>query len=476
LRITLHSLTTRLIAAAALWSGIGLLIGGILLANVFRDTVVRNFDQSLIALWEGLVAGIELTEHGELIEAPDLADPRFRATFSGWYWQVREVRRADQAPKAPNAPIDIRSRSLFDFRLATPQDVGSRDYTRAYVGGPDQQQLRLIARKVQLPGSTSLFVVTLAADKAALDAEIDRFNTILAWAFAALGAGLLMAMLLQVRVGLSPLRRVKDQLHQVRTGQIETLKGPFPKEIAPLADELNALIHHNFEVLERARTQVGNLAHALKTPLSILKGEAKLHSGPLAETVTRQTDVMKDQVDRHLSRARAAAAARIIGARCAVYPVLVSLQRTLEKLYTDKGIEIEVQCPADLLFRGDQQDLQEMVGNLMDNGCKWSSKRVRVSAAPLAEANEEARLRLIVDDDGPGLEPRHRTAVVMRGMRLDERMPGSGLGLSIVTDLAEYYRGTLELDQSPMGGLRCSLILPVAQSATQPAARSASLG
>ena len=473
LRTTFRSLAFRLVASAALWSTIGLAIGGLLLANVFRDTVVRNFDQSLIALWETLVANIELDDTGRLTKQPDISDPRFYPSFSGWYWQVHEraPRRATPVQSAEGAgtgntgqaaPVHAQSRSMWDFALPVPDSLSPMDYTRAYVAGPDNQNLRVIARMVKLPGSANPFAIVIAANKNQIDQEIARFNAILAWAFAALGAGLLLAILVQVRVGLSPLRLVKEELQRIRNGRSERLHGPFPSEIAPLADELNALIDHNTQVLDRARTQVGNLAHALKTPLSVLSAEASARNGPQAVTVAKQTHIMKEQIDHYLSRARAAATAKVIGARTPVLPVLESLKRTLNKLYAARELTITIECPQDLAFRGDEQDFQEIAGNLLDNGCKWAHKTVKIKVDPVQTAGAQ-QLTLTVEDDGPGLTPdlpETYDEIVKRGTRLDETIPGSGLGLSIVAELTENYRGALHLERSALGGLKVNVALP----------------
>lgn len=478
IQATFRSLAFRLVASAALWSTVGLAIGGLLLANVFRETVVRNFDQSLIALWETLVANIELDDDGRLTKQPDISDPRFYPSFSGWYWQVHELAppqpavtgdeaAAEQgapAVAAPAPPVRAQSRSLWDFTLAAPASLSPTDYSRTFVAGPENQNLRVIARLVKLPGSDNPFAIVIAANKDQIDQEIARFNTILAWAFVALGAGLLVAILIQVRVGLSPLRLVKDQLHLIRNGRSDRLQGPFPSEIAPLADELNALIDHNAQVLDRARTQVGNLAHALKTPLSILSAEASARNGPQPETVAKQTHIMKDQIDHYLSRARAAATAKIIGSRTNILPVLESLKRTLNKLYAERDLSITIDCPQELAFRGDEQDFQEIAGNLLDNGCKWAREKIQITVRTVPTA-DAAQVQIIVEDDGPGLTPdRPETydAVIKRGTRLDETIPGSGLGLSIVAELTENYRGSLHLERSALGGLKVSLTVPAA--------------
>ena len=239
--------------------------------------------------------------------------------------------------------------------------------------------------------------------------------------------------------------------------------GEFPAEIEPLAEELNGLLEGNREVLERARTHVGNLAHALKTPLSVLTNEARMHDGPFGETVDRMARQMREQIDHHLARARMAASANVLGAHTPVEPVLERIVLALERIYEDQGISIELDCPDEAGFRGEAQDLEEVAGNLLDNACKWAKARVRMTVIPDA-AMRKARpfLCLRVEDDGPGLPEGARNAVLKRGARLDETKPGSGLGLSIVTEIAELYGGELKFETSALGGLRADLYLPSA--------------
>ncbi len=255
-----------------------------------------------------------------------------------------------------------------------------------------------------------------------------------------------------------------NALHAVRAGKADRLEGDYPVEIAPLAAEVNALIDTNREIVERARTHVGNLAHALKTPISVLQNEAaRLPDDPLAAKVGEQTELMKGQVAHHLERARIAARASVITTVEDVEPVVERLAGTLAKVYRSKGVDIEAEVVPGLRFRGERQDLEEILGNLVDNGCKWARSTVAIAAAPVPMASgERAFFELTIDDDGPGLTPDQQAEALKRGKRLDETKPGSGLGLSIVAELAGLYGGRLTLDRAPLGGLRCTVRLPAA--------------
>lgn len=267
-------------------------------------------------------------------------------------------------------------------------------------------------------------------------------------------------MVIQVRYGLSPLRRIGEALAEIRAGRADRLTGPVPRELAPLTHELNALLAHNAQVVERARTHVGNLAHALKTPLSVIANEAATASGPLAATVARQVAAMRTQVDHHLARARALGSGQVLGARCRVEPVLQDLVRALTRIHAARNVSLSIDCPAELAFRGEREDLEEMAGNLLENACKWARARVAVRAS--VQAGE--MLTLTVEDDGPGIAEGERARAIERGTRLDESVPGTGLGLAIVRDICALYGGTIALGDAELGGLSVRVTLPAASA------------
>ncbi|HEX2256047.1 MAG TPA: ATP-binding protein, partial [Afifellaceae bacterium] len=251
----------------------------------------------------------------------------------------------------------------------------------------------------------------------------------------------------------------RGALRLVRRGDAAHLEGRYPAEIAPLVEDLNALIDSNREIVERARTHAGNLAHALKTPLAVLQNEAGEVDEPLARKVREQIAVMRDQVGHHLDRAQMAGQLNVIGAVTAVEPVIDGLVRVMRKIHQDRGLTIECQADPELRFRGERQDLEEMIGNLLDNSCKWAAARVQVTAEA-GETGAAAMLRIDIEDDGPGLDAEAQAAALARGKRLDESQPGSGLGLAIVDELARVYRGRLTLGRSRWGGLSARLMLP----------------
>jgi len=455
-----RSLSTRLIISSALVSIVLLAATGVVLAGLFQSALERNFDARLRAVLDGLVANVEIDAAGNPVLSGEMADTRFTLPLSGWYWQV--------IPMADSAAGDLASQSLLEQRLEPDTNSltarGKDGVASFYMFDGNGASLRAIEQVFQLPGSDKNFSVLVAGNFDELKDEVSSFRQGLIASLVILGLGLLIAIFIQVRFGLRPLGAMQASLTAIREGKAERLEGTFPAEIQPVAEELNLLIQSNSEIIERARTQVGNLAHALKTPLSVLTNEAASQKGPLASKVTEQAQVMRDQVSMYLDRARRAARAQGLGAVTDVKPVLDALARTLQRINRDKGVKVNVECDEGLKFRGERQDLEEMVGNLLDNACKWSRETVDVKGRLWRDGSPAGRtwLELQVDDDGPGLPADKRAEAVKRGRRLDETKPGSGLGLSIVTETATMYNGSVTLEDAEMGGLRVRLILPAA--------------
>jgi len=454
-----NSLALRLFVSAAIWAVVILVVTGIVLSSLYRAAVERSFDGRLGVYLRTLVADVASPDEGSDKFPQSLGEPLFELPLSGWYWQVTRLDTARPELRS--------SRSLWDSSLpnleglgVSANAVGTRE---GYVKGPEEQKLRQVERNIDL-GEDGRFLVTVAGDAAEIDEDTHNFDRILIATFSVLAIVLLLITTFQVRFGLAPLKRISAGLAAIRSGTAERLVGDFPVEIAPLARETNALIDANREIVTRARTHVGNLAHALKTPLSVMKNEAAAHGDdPFAVKVSEQIEIMRDQVARHLERARLAAGmAAVIGTVTEVRPVLTALARTMEKIYHSRGLAIDLDASEDAKFRGERQDLEEMMGNLVDNACKWAQSRVAIEifSQRLAAAGGRSVVRITVDDDGPGLSPSQREQVARRGRRLDETKPGSGLGLSIVIELASLYGGELNLGPAPIGGLRAELVLP----------------
>jgi signal transduction histidine kinase len=451
----MRSLASRLLLVAALWSLVVLLAAGIVLSQLYRGAVERSFDERLQVYLKALVAAVSTAPDEGDFSPGNFGEPRFDLPLSGWYWQIRPVgeRRGET----------ITSPSLFDQPLPLLSELGvgeTRGFTReAYVNGPGGQRLRMVERRIDF-GFGATYAMAVAGDADVIESEFWNFVRTLGIALGVLGIGVVASTILQVRWSLSPLKRIGRALAAVRSGEAQRLEGQFPREISSLVDEVNALIAANQDVVDRARTHVGNLAHALKTPLSVITNEARAAEGPLAEKVEEQAALMRAQIQHHLQRARAAARVAVTTEVTEVGPVVEGLARTMERIYRERSVSISSRLAPSLRFRGERQDLEEMLGNLVDNACKWASSRVAIEVAGEPGGSHGPRLRIVVDDDGPGMGPAQREAALKRGQRLDETKPGSGLGLAIVADLAGLYGGRFDLSASPQGGLRAEIELP----------------
>lgn len=446
------SLRVRLLATTLVWIVASIALAGWGLSSLFRDHVRVQFEAELATHLDQLTAQLVADEQGRVSLSMPLSDPRFNRPYGGLYWQIE--RRGPATVGQVNA-AGLRSRSLWDEILTVPNDApADGELHRHRLAGPQDTRLGAVERTVLVEDVPLRLIV--AADERLMQEPVARFNGALWLSLGGLGAGLAVAALLQVVVGLAPLRRLRLALARVRAGSTRRLEGRFPTEVEPLVDEFNSVLSQNAEVVDRARTQAGNLAHALKTPLSVLANAATGREDELARLVATQTDIARKQVEYHLSRARAAAVVRVPGAQTAVGPVVEGLVRTMQRIYADRKLQLTI-MPLDreLMFKGEEQDLQEMLGNLLDNACKWATSQVRVGAEV-----EDGRMELRVEDDGPGIAPELRAAMIRRGARADEQVPGTGLGLAIVDDLARLYGGDVVLGESMLGGLSARLRLP----------------
>jgi signal transduction histidine kinase len=450
-----NSLAVRLIASASLWSFAALVVAGFILTSLHRQTVESAFDERLGVYLNTLIGALAAQGTPNLVDPGNLGEQRFEKLYSGWYWQVR-----DEAGQVILASKSLYTDSL-DFNSAAGKSE-TEGVTSGALFGPLGQSLRLVGRKIIIGDKD--FQVLIAGDAGQMREQISAFRNSVFLTLAVFGIGLILATTIQIRWVLRPLDRVRRGLAELRSGKETRIGGDFPSEIEPLATELNALLQSNQEIIERARTQVGNLAHALKTPLSVITNEARATQGPLAAKVTEQAEIMRVQVSHYLDRARIAARSNVIGAVTEVEPVVGRLIGAMRRIHEDRGITLTARIGEGARFRGEQQDLEEVIGNLIDNACKWAQHDVTVAVdyeCPRGAAFA-GRLRFRIDDDGPGLTPAQRRDVTRRGRRLDETKPGSGLGLSIVAELVALYQGRLRLDRAPAGGLRAEIELPAA--------------
>jgi signal transduction histidine kinase len=426
-----HSLSFRLIAAASVWIVVLLAAGGLLLTVAFRDSARQEFGQRLDALLRAMIATMEVGPDGGIVLAKPLGDARFDQVFSGWYWQIAE----------PSGRL-IRSRSLWDSSLPVHDD--GADMGHHDIEGPKGEPLMAAERDLQFPGVADPVHVMIAGDLRELDERVRRFDLLLISALGLFALGMVGAIVLQVRFGLRPLRAIEADLDAIRNGLSARLPDRYPAELAPLVSAMNAVLDHDAVLIERARTHVGNLAHSLKTALAVL--QAELRGKPELRTAEDQIGVMSRLIEHHLARAAASAGSgRVLGVKTAVKPVAEQIVGVLQRVYADKAINVEMDIATGSVVPMAREDVEEVLGNLMENAWKWARSRIRISA------NAQG---IVIEDDGPGLSPEQAVAVSRRGARLDEAMPGWGLGLAIVADIVALNGASLVMERSEWGGLK----------------------
>jgi len=454
---TTPSLVKRLITSAVLWTLPILALTAIALTLLYRTSTYKIFDDPLENAITDLIASADPGENGGIEMRRIPIDPDYQRSLSGRYWMIGAYGE-DGKLVALQASRSLSGESIqLEPWIKDSIEAQDEDEFRTTSTGPDNEPLRVLARPVTLSDGRSV-VMMAAADLREPQSAVRRFALLSTLLMLLVSGGVVGAIFWQVRNGLRPLFALQQKVADVREGRAEKVDGTYPSEIAPLAEELNTLIGHNKDVVERARTHVSNLAHGLKTPLAVLQNEAQTSRSGLSEVVRRQTDSMKRQVEHHLHRARAAARGQTIGVITEIEPVIIPMARTLERIYRDKDIDFDIQISKGLVFRGEKRDLDEMAGNLMDNACKWTKSKVIVKASPSKDSDTQIIFQ--VSDDGPGLSKDQYEEALKRGARLDETTPGTGFGLPIVDDLARAYKGQLILGRAKIGGLSVTVNLP----------------
>ena len=439
------SLTRRMIGVAAIWIFVLLGVGGFALDRVLTTAITRNFDASLDYVLDALITSAEIGPDGEVFLNRPPADQRFLEAYSGLYFQI-----------SGEGFEPFRSRSLWDLALEVRSQ--HRDF-EVHTYDSDEfatETLRVLERDVRLPGSPVRWRFQVAQSREELDAQIEVLRKTMVRSFGVLGIGLIVLAALQAFYGLWPLRRVRRAIIAIRAGEKSRIEERYPQEIEPLTEELNALLVHNEVQAEEARRHAGNLAHALKTPLTVVTNAAAAQAPDLADTVQREARTMRRQVDHHLARARAVGRRASAHARADVWPSLEAVERAVDRLYEE--VTIDRAGDKDAVVRVERQDLDEMLGNLIENAAKYGGGRVFVTVKTTGEGVE-----IEVEDDGPGIPESERAAIFGRGARLDIEKPGTGLGLAIVRDVAQIYGGSIHLEESEdLGGLLARLRLPLA--------------
>ncbi|MGB0844025.1 MAG: ATP-binding protein [Alphaproteobacteria bacterium] len=438
-----NSISVRLLTGATVLIAIGLIIVGLIVVRQVRTYSETIFDQDLAEKALALITAADFDENGAIVFNAPFRGQRFHPPFSGWYWQIYL-----------DGKTVSKSRSLWDQSLALDETLSNPDGDIRQFTGPRAEALRAIQVTSQVDsGNMVVLVAGNERQMRGLQRNIIKFLLIMTPVVLLI---FLVITLLQIRYGLRPLHQVTEDLRALRDGDTQNLGETgkaYPREIEPLATEINSLQNANRELVERARRQVGNLAHAIKTPLAVMRNAADTDQSDLAQKALEQALQIQDQIDRHMTLARSAATSQRAGTLIDVGDIALSLQAALEKIHADKNPHIELDIDPDSGLRGDKADLMEMLGNLMDNAAKWCKSRVHLTVK-----RDGNQIIIAVEDDGPGIPENRRAEALQRGKRLDERTPGTGLGLSIVSDMAEIHGGTLRLCDSELGGLCAELV------------------
>lgn len=435
-----------MIGIAAAWIVILLFGGGFALDRVLNDAVTRNFDNQLEYVLTAMIASAEIGPDGEVFLNRPLGDQRFLEPSSGLYWQI-----------SGRSHDDFPSRSLWDRTLESNIAHDDRK-THIYDSRQFQDEpLRVLERTIILPDSDTKWLFQVAQSRDGLDSQIANIRSILVNSFLILALGLIGMAALQTLYGLWPLRKIRSAIVAMRTGQQQRVVEPMPNEVTPMVDELNALLDHNEKQAEEARRHAGNLAHALKTPLTVIMNSATAKADDLADTVIREAGVMRRQVDHHLARARAVGRRGHAHSRAKVWQSLQAVERAVGRLYPH--VRIDIDGDQDAVASVERQDLDEMIGNLVENAAKYGGGSVFITVE-----TSDKFVELLIEDDGRGIPEQERQRIFDRGARLDSGKPGTGLGLAIVRDVAEIYDGSVSLEESEdLGGLLVRLRLPMSE-------------
>jgi signal transduction histidine kinase len=454
LRRLFRSLTFRVIAFSTVWAIVALIVIATVISALFRQASERGFQNLLSAHLFNLISSANVSEGGFLTGSPNLGDLRFTQPESGWYWTV--------VPVSENLRGELSSPSMTGPIPAAPTETvpfDDRFQRRYFAEGLAGERLEIIESEFVLDQENRVARFRMMGNRTELEEEVGAFENRLYAYLGLFGLGMIGINAIAIFMGLNPLGRVSSALARIREGSAQRLDGSFPTEIAPLAAETNALIESNRRIVERSRTQVGNLAHSLKTPLAVIQNEGRALGDGKGKLIAEQASLMRDQVEHYLQRARIAAQRDTVVFRTPVAETLERMVRVTRKLSPDKELALELP-DEDVVFSGEREDFEEIVGNLLENAMKWADRAARISVRTGEDGDEAApTFALIVEDDGPGIPDDKAREAVKRGRRLDESKPGTGLGLSIVADLVSEYGGVLAFGRSDLGGLRVGITL-----------------
>ena len=442
----MNSLAVRLFFSATVWIILTLLSAGLLLSDLNKKNNQEAFDDRLNLLLETLIGGSKVDSSEGITVVTSIGDPRFFQPYSGWYWQINK-----------GAKTLSRSRSMWDqvFTIDKRLIGGRTQFVDSITQNQviEKKNLYIVEREISFPGLKEPITFILSGDTFEYKQNIKKFDNTLSTILIFLGVGLMIAVFLQVNFGLLPLNKIKDALFKIRNGDKKMLEAKYPLEVQPLATEINDLLEHNEKIVERARTHVGNLAHVLKTPLAVITNETDKENKLLSDQIV----LMKNHIDRYLKKAHLESVGKNIKSKIAFLEFLNKMVVIFQKLYPDKKIELQKGFKEFFIY-GSLEDMEELVGNLIENACKWGRKKVKIKF----KSHGKNEVKILIEDDGPGLKQEQKNKVFTRGFRVDEQTPGSGLGLNIVKDIVEIYKGEIWLEKSSsLKGLKVNVVLPV---------------
>ena len=441
-----NTLAFRIIALSGIWIIISLAVTAAMLVSNHREHTAHHYDAHVAMHLEELTGASHFTDSGRFELAFKPSDPRYNDLYSGWYWEVKQGRKTLK-----------RSESLGENVLNLKNTVPSPEVVIHEIEGPQEEFLRVHIVEIRIDPDRDPLVFLATSPTTGITEDVVEYSNHIIFGFIVLGLGLLLAVVLQVRVALKPLKAISTRISEIRGGKADKLPEDQLEDVQPLVDELNNLLDHNAVLVKRARNQLGDLAHSVKNPLTVINNAVHdLESGKRGLILKQTKDISKN-VDHYLSRARTFGTEKVLGSRTSIKTVAEDLVYAMQRIYQDRDLQFDLSCLQGCWFKGEGQDLDEMLGNLLDNASKWAESRVVVGCGP-----NNDRLEIIVEDDGPGIDEEEFENVMRRGHKLDESMPGHGQGLGIVKDIAALYGGSLKLAKSEMGGLQAKLDLPSA--------------
>ena len=450
----MNSLALRLFLSASVWIIFTLFSGGLLLSNVFRESTQKAFEDKLNFFMETLIGASRVDSTSSITVVSELGDPRFFRPYSGWYWQINE-----------KSKTLVRSRSMWDqvFTLDKRLIGGRAKFidealrqTTQNNPGVSSQNLVVIQREISFPGMSTPITFMVSGNTNEFEKNISRYNNILVSSLVLLGLGLFVSVFLQVKFGLLPLEKIKNSLFKIRNGDATKLEDIYPTEVSPLAKEINTLLDHNEKIISRAKMNVGNLAHALKTPVAVIKNHITAKKND--DVIDSQMIVIENYINKYLQKARASATSKLKKTKIDITEVIKKMRQIFKKINPELKIIFKSNNEK-FLIAGSEDDIDEIIGNVMENACKWTKTQVIIEIFKISKD----QIKLCISDDGPGLPEKKMKEVFDRGFRLDEQTQGTGLGLNIVKDAVKNLAGSVWLEKSKFGGLKVNIIFILAQ-------------